>query len=664
MKLQEVELDIEKSDDFEENEFSFRASAMSFRILSSGLYAFKEKAILRELGTNAYDAHVESGNKETPFLVHLPNHLEPWLTIRDYGTGISPADMKAVYTQYFNSTKRDSDEQTGCLGLGSKSPFCYTDSFSVIDYYNGSKHTYNAYIGKKGFPTIALFSTEETDEANGLEIRVAVKPADCMKFCEEAREVYRWFKTRPTIVGQQIEFPDEKPVFGRNGWTAHKSSKNLVIMGNVAYPLDAYQAGVGNNHALSYFNIHIEVGIGEVEMTASRESLEYTAKTKAAIQQRITEMGECVAEEMQEQFDKQPTLWEATRFLNVNNLFIKNWTWQGIKVSSNGVIPLEKSYDCHIFSSSHRGGTVKMKKNETFSHIRCDDRYIYVNNDLPRGAMDRVRQMVHNTKNEKVYLVKLDATQKAEFMSKAGTLPQGVFIEASTLPKVVRVKTGVGGVPVIQCYRLNIGAEHKKDRWTQQEFDANAEGVYVELDTWEIKDSDWAKTRKLVAALAELGYDKPVYGLRKKVLKKAQVSPTWVTLDDYGMQALEAKASDYDFAVNREEYEGYDGLLHMAKFLTTMDLASLGQRIKYAKLHEDDLTALLKVMNHYNMNYISRTNVNSEVKELRTKYPLFFFILNQVESYKLGTLPNAAMEEYIKLMDQKGLDNWPTDVMI
>ena len=70
-------------------EFRIRNSAKAFNILSSGLYANKIRAIVRELSCNAVDSHTAAGKMDCPFDVHLPNSLEPYFSIRDYGTGLS-----------------------------------------------------------------------------------------------------------------------------------------------------------------------------------------------------------------------------------------------------------------------------------------------------------------------------------------------------------------------------------------------------------------------------------------------------------------------------------------------------------------------------------------------------------------------------------------------
>ena len=90
-----------------------------FKLLSSQLYTNKQIAIVRELSCNALDAHTL--NKQTkPFelLIDYDNFI-----IKDYGPGLSHEQMMILYPSYGDSTKEESDEAVGGLGLGSKTPF-------------------------------------------------------------------------------------------------------------------------------------------------------------------------------------------------------------------------------------------------------------------------------------------------------------------------------------------------------------------------------------------------------------------------------------------------------------------------------------------------------------------------------------------------------------
>jgi HSP90 family molecular chaperone len=58
-------------------------------LLSSKLYSNKIQTAIRELCSNAWDAHVAAGNENIPFEVHLPNSLSPEFKVRDFGISMT-----------------------------------------------------------------------------------------------------------------------------------------------------------------------------------------------------------------------------------------------------------------------------------------------------------------------------------------------------------------------------------------------------------------------------------------------------------------------------------------------------------------------------------------------------------------------------------------------
>ena len=109
-------------------DFKIKTSATAFKILSEGLYSNKIGSMIRELICNAYDAHCAAGTKDIPIDVELPMVTNPLFRIRDYGTGLSEADMQTIYTTYFESTKSGDNKYIGGFGLGSITP----NSFSLL----------------------------------------------------------------------------------------------------------------------------------------------------------------------------------------------------------------------------------------------------------------------------------------------------------------------------------------------------------------------------------------------------------------------------------------------------------------------------------------------------------------------------------------------------
>jgi len=239
MKLENENNYIEKSENFKETEFTIQNSPHAFKILSSGIYSNEIKSIIRELSCNAWDSHIEAGNTDTPFEVTLPTALNKTFSIRDYGTGLSKDDIETLYTSYFKSTKSKSNDYTGAFGLGSKSPFSYTNSFTVTSFYNGKKYIYSAFISESGFPSISLLSETDTTDKNGLKVEFSVKNKDVWDFEYEALKTLKYFPVAPecnTIKFESFEYPDSKYIvrYGEN--------ELLAVQGNVEYPIEGFDA--------------------------------------------------------------------------------------------------------------------------------------------------------------------------------------------------------------------------------------------------------------------------------------------------------------------------------------------------------------------------------------------------------------------------------------
>ena len=304
-------------------EFRIRNSAKAFSILSSGLYANKIRAVVRELSCNAVDSHAAAGKQDTPFDVHLPNSLEPHFSIRDYGTGLSHEQVTNIYTTYFESTKTASNQFIGPLGLGSKSPFSYTDNFTVTAIQNGRKGIYTAVINESGVPSIAQMLEEATDEPAGVEVKFAVNDRyDFDKFAHEAAIVYKFFALRPVVSGNSnfrfadTEYESRDIVPGVHSYKGGRSS--VAIMGNIAYPVDIPQADQSiaqDVRALLGCGLEMHFAIGELDFQASREGLSYIPSTIAAIKSKLEQLNAALTVVIAKEADAIANLWDRAVFL-------------------------------------------------------------------------------------------------------------------------------------------------------------------------------------------------------------------------------------------------------------------------------------------------------------------------------------------------------------
>ncbi len=301
-------------------EFTIKTTAKAFRILSSGLYSDRIKAIIRELSCNAIDAHVMANNNE-PFLVHLPSSLEPWFSVRDYGIGLSEDDIMNLYSTYFESTKTNSNDQIGALGLGSKSPFSYTDSFNVTSVWGGMSKSYTAFIDKNGTPSIVKVHEEESGEHNGIEVKFAVDKNDMDDFARKAGVVFRIFKNKPKVVGNTRYTQYEQTlteVLAGNGWHFYKTDfytpeRAVALQGNIEYPIDKNLLGNldDNQGFIADGKFYIDFKIGDLDIAASREGLGYDEQTIKNIKDALTKVYSEFITKLEETISKAPTMWQA-----------------------------------------------------------------------------------------------------------------------------------------------------------------------------------------------------------------------------------------------------------------------------------------------------------------------------------------------------------------
>lgn len=326
MKPAVVQRTVESSGGLSESQFgiSTKDPVHLMMVMRDTLYSNKILAVLREYSSNAWDAHAEAGCPDKPIKVVLPTELDPSLRIRDYGLGMSDYDVHHVYTQYGASTKRSSNVGVGFLGLGSKSAFAYSDSFTITSWYKGTKSIFVAVLDETNRGKATKLHEEPCDlDETGIEIKVPVNPQDIRTFQVESRWLYRFFRPTPDInldirsfygdekedyVPHDILFQCEHGVLVRPTSSGYSSRPDWhVVMGCLAYPLDPKQAGLQipfNTSGVLYCDI------GEVTVSASRESLEYRKETVAALQRRYKLLVEAVENQVMNIRTGSLTPWE------------------------------------------------------------------------------------------------------------------------------------------------------------------------------------------------------------------------------------------------------------------------------------------------------------------------------------------------------------------
>ena len=694
-------------------EFRIRNSAKAFNILSSGLYANKVRAIVRELSCNAVDSHVAAGKQGTPFDVHLPNSLEPWFSIRDYGTGLSADQVTNIYTTYFESTKTESNEFIGALGLGSKSPFSYTDNFTVTAIKNGVKGVYTAFINDAGVPSIAKMMEEQTTDPAGVEVRFAVEDRyDFDKFRQEARYVYEYFKLRPVISGNaDFKFKDpeykETDIIPGVHYTTDSGRGSYAIMGNIKYPIEVPNAdkALGGLHSLLSCGLVMEFNIGELDFQASREGLSYIPQTIDAIKNKLVALNAQLAIHIAVEADKITNLWDRAIYLAkrhddqlFNQAVVKYVTdtkfelytpqhnrWNAFKTFKFDVKDLAALYNITIrgFSKSRSYAVCSTIKpthaydnvnGQTVYHddweIRVSDDVYFVINDTKVGATERAKHHWKNsnfsTHQSNVYVIeaadKTKPVRTTPFFAELSSPPEAKILKASSLLE----KERAGGMGAnVTIMRLEEGRSRGwrnradmvwRDGGKANAFDATQTYYYLPLSGYKnlgiIED-----IKSLEIHLRKSGiYTQDIYGVRKGDLEWAKTQKNWVNLDEHvtGKLALLGQADVMGLvkqSIDWKELYQYNATKHIAN--KSSPYLMLFTTFKDVKESDQSLRQSLEWLCRQ---YKVATSTNVDPASLIDKYNKEVEAICKryplIKSISRHSTEGADLAEYINLIDQ------------
>jgi hypothetical protein len=545
--------------------FTIKASAKAFLVLSQNLYSNPVGSMIRELSTNAYDAHIMVNKADVPFVITMPNSLDPSFKIRDYGPGLSEDQIMNIYTTFFESTKTNSNDMVGCLGLGSKSPFAVADSFTITSYHQGIKTIYSAFLNDSRIPSIAKFAQMETDQENGLEIEVAIKADNFRTFAKELNNQLKYFKVKPTILGQAgFEWsPDEEYLYQGTGWKmVRNGSGPRVVQGQIQYPINVRDMGKTYENAspavqeLLNRSVLFEVPIGQVNIAPSREALSYDERTSANIVQAANNILKELPIKLREEIQSAKCEYEARHLYHtlLNDLNRGGYhrsalnkavqdsgqiTWNGIDVSSTSIELEESSLVSLVkFTKNYRGrfqrnvGVKYRGSNNQASHweFQVTDMkgtvWIY-STPQDKAVESRAKQHVDSMNSSTVLNILCTTLSPEKIASELG-LNTSDLVLASTLPKVQRVKSGTTAASKTDTINRYVDAYRKSLQWKNETVTnmQNLTGFYVDLERFDVVDNNGRNVsdfRMMIQAAIELkliSSTDVIYGLRPTQKKK------------------------------------------------------------------------------------------------------------------------------------------------
>lgn len=379
MKLSDIRPSLETSGDLDEQFFSIQDQGMIFDILRNKMYSNPILAICREISCNARDAHREVGKRDLPVQIYLPNNLEPYFKIKDFGPGISPDRMTNIFIKYTASTKRDDNNQTGGFGLGAKTPFSYSDSFSIMTNHDGIAYNYSCVIDETKVGKLLLLSKTATKEPNGTEIIIPAKSSDFHNFNQWIENATRHWDVKPVFKGGTVVYQNQKKILEGDNWAFlhHDSYQSVVklIIDGIEYPLDlstlrtyADASMLDSTRAV----LSLKFGVGELSLSANREAVYLDEPTKSKIKQRMIDVKASIKSKVDAKIAAFASLWEANVYYRqelsqvfFNQNFLGQLSWHGCKLSDKYL-----SLSCPVYIFTKGKYSRKLRVNDPTKIVR------------------------------------------------------------------------------------------------------------------------------------------------------------------------------------------------------------------------------------------------------------------------------------------------------
>lgn len=292
------------------------STSMIFQLFSKSIYSNPIGSVVREITSNCFDSHVEA-NVDKPVIIKksFDNQTNThFVSFIDFGVGMSPERIDKIFSVYFTSTKRADNKQIGGFGLGSKSPLAYKrqtglgegeydNTYYIITVFDKMKYTYQIYEGNK-CPKISLLHSEITTQGNGTEVRIPVLQKDINAFEKEmVRQLYYFENVifegfeKQTLTNTYQIVRGKSFLFRGSEYSEYVH----VCLGRVAYPINFDTLGI--NQYDFKLPVAIRLEVGEIGVTVSRESLDYSDITIKVLKRKLEEVKAEIAQMLAKQYD-------------------------------------------------------------------------------------------------------------------------------------------------------------------------------------------------------------------------------------------------------------------------------------------------------------------------------------------------------------------------
>jgi hypothetical protein len=239
-------------------------------------------SIVRELTSNALDAHKAAGVDKPIIIESGSDDSGNFISFTDFGIGMNKHFLMNEFMNYGESTKRDTNDQIGMFGVGSKSGFSYTDSYYIISRKEGIECECLLHKGTT-VPKIELINERPTDK-QGTTVKIYYeKYEDKEKFREACETQLTYFSD---VYFKNMGIYNNFVILEKRNFK-YRPDNELeemhICLGSVYYPIN-YR--IINRKPIK-IPVAIKFNIGDLEVTPSREAIKYNDKNIKLILDKI-----------------------------------------------------------------------------------------------------------------------------------------------------------------------------------------------------------------------------------------------------------------------------------------------------------------------------------------------------------------------------------------
>jgi hypothetical protein len=619
------------------------ATSTAFRILSKNLYSRPYEAVIKEYACNAFDAHISNNCPNRPIEIYLPTYENQKLIIRDYGTGIPPEKVVDIFATYFTSTKNDDNSVIGCLGLGSKSAFAVSDQLIVEIWYGGKHYYWNIFKDEEGFPSIpdgTYTLCEDSDEETG--VRITIPTNDIYAFESAAQQILQYFDPLPIVWKGKNKVEIKPPVKSskyKHFWVEPGYGVN-VLMGNICYPIDTGFTELNDFNVLNpYAKIIVPMEIGDVDFSASRESLEYNKRTLRNLQNKLQEIKDDLSVSIQEGVDKEKNAFNAQAYFNdlslsmdLKRVLFKELTYQNKLLSSyfqdhnyTNSIKDKDNHEIQKFLKSK--ATYGKRKYENVGYTGITKKVnLYYNDVKTRLVNSHFSQAPQNS-----FIFNdanlIDKWCEANFYDREDILP------ISSLP-FRKIESFYESRPTAGLFKIN-GGSRKNSFWASVDkapdfgyyFVKSVDDVLIGENKKFLEDWRFLVDNKLIPT------DHPIFGISKSYLK---YYADWEPIVPKIIENLEKLRDKLELTLSNQNED----------FIRWHDVwpdGELKNKLKIIKSYDQTIYRFNSIYSFFDISLKEKKELKIDSKTIYKKYPLLASLDEHINKKEL--------QHYLKLVD-------------